>query len=185
VTATIYASNISNNKTGSYIDLRVSNTYQPTQTSGTANKTNDYLKESTGRKKQRRYTVQIPDAEVFQKLIDAKENTTGEPSWIVRDVPIYAYRNYDGKIKSSDKLLSMLNDSEISLKIPPEYSLNLRQNFLQKSFTRVFDIGDKPSYIFYVAIARYIKKGENWTGEWLQTGSSGNPFWSKAVKSGN
>jgi hypothetical protein len=185
IEATVYSSGIANNKVGSYIDLKVSNSYQPTQNSGSTNQSNDYLKESTGRKKQKKYTIQIPDAPVFQKLINVKEKTTGVSSWAIRDIPIYAYRNYDGQIKSGDKLLSMLDNSEIDFKKPPEYSLSLEENFLVKSYTRTFDIGDKPSYMFYVAIARYTKKNGQWDREWLQTNSSNKPFWSKAVKNGN
>jgi hypothetical protein len=183
--ATVYSSGISNDKSGSYIDLKVSNSYQTTQNSGNASKANNYLKESTGKKKQKKYTIQIPDAPVFQKLINVKEKVSGASSWAIRDIPIYAYRNYDGQIKSGDKLLSMLNDSEINFKEPPTYSLNLEENFLVKSYTRIFDLGDKPNYMFYVAIARYTKKDGNWKGEWLQTSSSNKPVWSKAVKNGN
>lgn len=183
--AQVIESGISNDKTGCYIVLKVQNDYQPTQNSATTSKISNYITEITGRKKQKKYTIQIPDAPVFQKLINVKEKPTGVSSWVVRDIPIYAYRNYDGKIRSGDKLLSMFDNSEISFKTPPTYSLSLEENFLVKSYTRTFDIGDKPSYMFYVAIARYTKKNGEWSGEWLQTNSSNKPFWSKAVKNGN
>lgn len=185
VTATVYASGTPNGGAGSFIDLKVSEFYEPALKSGTTNKNVDYIKESTGRRKQKSYTIQIPDAEVFQQLINVKENPTGTSSWAVRDIPIYAYRNYDGKITSDDKLLSMLDDSQISFKKPPDYSTSLESNFLQKSYTKIFDIGDKPNYIFYVAIARYTKNNGVWAGEWLQTNSSNKPIWGKAIKSGN
>jgi hypothetical protein len=183
--AQVIESGISNDKTGCYIVLKVQNDYQPTQNSSSTSKISNYIIEVTGRKKQKKYTIQIPDAPVFQKLINVKEKPTGISSWAVRDIPIYAYRNYDGKIKSGDKLLSMLDSSEIDFKKPPTYSLSLEENFLVKSYTKIFDIGDKPSYMFYVAIARYTKKNGEWSGEWLQTNSSNKPFWSKAVKNGN
>ena len=130
-----------------------------------------------------KFTVTIPNEEVFQKLINAKQNVSGVSDWIVRDIPIYAYRNYDGKIRAQDKLLLMFNDEEIKDSAPPTYSLQKEEALLVPSYSVKWLVKEKPNYNFYVTIARYTKKGNEWKGEWLQVNSAKKPIWSRAVKS--
>lgn len=126
------------------------------------------------------FTISIPSA-VYDGLVRKQEKTSiQESTWAVRDIPIYAYRNYDGKLKSTDKLLYMHNSANVGPD-PVGWSSDINDYYV-KSYTKLFDITEKDKYLFYVTVARYIKSGNEWTGSWLQTNSAGKPIWSKAKK---
>lgn len=171
---------------GSFIKVRVlSSLGSPSPTKKSVSSTTNLVREFEGMVSVNKFTISIPNEEVFQKLINAKQNSSGVSDWIVRDIPIYAYRNYDGKIKASDKLLLMFNDEEIKDSKPPTYTLQKEEALLVPSYSVTWEVKEKPNYNFYVAIARYIKKNGEWTGEWLQVNNAKKPIWSRAVKSGN
>lgn len=171
---------------GSFVKLRVPTSFGvPSPTKKSVSSSTNSVKEFEGMVSNNKFTVSIPNEEVFQKLINAKQNVSGVSDWIVRDIPIYAYRNYDGKIKAQDKLLLMFNDEEIKDSRPPLYSLQKEEALLVPSYSEKWPVKEKPNYNFYVTIARYIKKGNGWKGEWLQVNSAKKPIWSRAVKSGN
>ena len=172
---------------GSFIKLRVPTSFGvPSPTKKSVSSSTNSVKEFEGMVSNNKFTVSIPNEEVFQKLINAKQNVSGVSDWIVRDIPIYAYRNYDGKIRAQDKLLLMFNDEEINDSAPPTHSLQKEEALLVPSYSVKWLVKEKPNYNFYVTIARYTKKNGEWKGEWLQVNSAKKPIWSKAVKiSGN
>lgn len=171
---------------GSFIKLRVPTSFGiPSPTKKSVSSSTNSVREFDGMVSNNKFTVTIPNEEVFQKLINAKQNASGVSDWIVRDIPIYAYRNYDGKIRAQDKLLLMFNDEEIKDSAPPTYSLQKEEALLVPSYSVKWLVKEKPNYNFYVTIARYTKKNGEWKGEWLQVNSAKKPIWSKAVKSGN
>lgn len=157
----------------------------PAPSQKSVNSSTNSVKEYEGRVRVNKFTVSIPNQEVFQKLVNAKEKPSGVSDWVVRDIPIYAYRNYDGKIKAQDKLLLMFNDEEIKDSEPPTYTLQKEEALLVPSYSVTWEVKEKPNYNFYVAIARYTKRNNEWKGEWLQINSAKKPIWSRAVKSGN
>ena len=172
---------------GSFIKLRVPTSFGvPSPTKKSVSPSTNSVTEFDGMVSNNKFTVTIPNEEVFQKLINAKQNVSGVSDWIVRDIPIYAYRNYDGKIRAQDKLLLMFNDEEINDSAPPTHSLQKEEALLVPSYSVKWLVKEKPNYNFYVTIARYTKKNGEWKGEWLQVNSAKKPIWSKAVKiSGN
>lgn len=169
---------------GSFIKLRVPTSFGiPSPTKKSVSSSTNSVREFDGMVSNNKFTVTIPNEEVFQKLINAKQNVSGVSDWIVRDIPIYAYRNYDGKIRAQDKLLLMFNDEEIKDSAPPTYSLQKEEALLVPSYSVKWLVKEKPNYNFYVTIARYTKKNGEWKGEWLQVNSAKKPIWSRAVKS--
>ena len=169
---------------GSFIKLRVPTSFGvPSPTKKSVSPSTNSVTEFDGMVSNNKFTVTIPNEEVFQKLINAKQNVSGVSDWIVRDIPIYAYRNYDGKIRAQDKLLLMFNDEEINDSAPPTHSLQKEEALLVPSYSVKWLVKEKPNYNFYVTIARYTKKNGEWKGEWLQVNSAKKPIWSKAVKS--
>lgn len=171
---------------GSFIKLRVPKPPGdpiPSPTKKSVSPSTNNVREFDGMVSNNKFTVTIPNEEVFQKLINAKQNVSGVSDWIVRDIPIYAYRNYDGKIRAQDKLLFMFNDEEIKDSAPPAWSQEKQDALLVPSYSVKWLIKEKPNYNFYVTIARYTKKNGEWKGEWLQVNSAKKPIWSKAVKS--
>ena len=169
---------------GSFIKLRVPEDFGvPSPTKKSVSSSTNSVKEFEGMVSNKKFTVSIPNEEVFQKLINAKQNVSGASDWIVRDIPIYAYRNYNGNIRAQDKLLLMFNNEEIKDSGPPEYSLQKEEALLVPSYSVKWLVKEKPNYNFYVTIARYTKKNGEWKGEWLQVNSAKKPIWSKAVKS--
>jgi len=170
----------------SFIEIQVpSSLGNPSPSQKSVSSSTNSVKEFDGMVSVNKFTVSIPNQEVFQKLINAKEKSSGVSDWVVRDIPIYAYRNYDGKIKAQDKLLLMFNDEEIKDSQPPTYTLQKEEALLVPSHSITWEVKEKPNYNFYVAIARYTKKNNEWKGEWLQVNSAKKPIWSRAVKSGN
>lgn len=169
---------------GSFIKVRVPTSFGvPSPTKKSVSSSTNSVKEFDGMVSNNKFTVTIPNEEVFQKLVNAKQNVSGVSDWIVRDIPIYAYRNYDGKIKAQDKLLSMFNDEEIKDDAPPEWSQAKQDAFLVPSYSVKWVVKENPNYNFYVTIARYTKKNGQWKGEWLQVSAAKKPIWSRAVKS--
>ena len=177
---------------GSFIKLRVPTSFGvPSPTKKSVSPSTNSVTEFDGMVSNNKFTVTIPNEEVFQKLINAKQNVSGVSDWIVRDIPIYAYRNYDGKIRAQDKLKLMFNPSssntpgteEIKDSAPPAWSPEKQDALLVPSYSAKWLVQEKPNYNFYVTIARYTKKNGEWKGEWLQVNSAKKPIWSKAVKS--
>lgn len=160
-----------------YVHLRVNKAYQPTVTKASASGT---LSEITGTIPTKTYTVIIPN-KVFKGLISERIPGKAAAEGMVEDIPIYAFKRFSGKNKASIKRKLMMDGSEINEKSPPDRTdvLPFRGKV---SYSRSFDIDDEEKFIFYVAIARYIYDGDKWTKQWVQTDSSDNVIWGRAVE---
>ena len=165
------------NSNKNYVMLKVNRSDRPTQNIANASGS---LQEITGTIKTRRYTVTIPN-KVFNGLISERIPGKAAKEGMVEDIPIYAFKRFKDTNKASIKRQLMINENEINEKIPPDRSdvLDFRS---KKSYSNLFDLGEKNKFIFYVAIARYIYDGEKWTKQWVQTDSSDNVIWGKAVE---
>lgn len=163
------------------VDLEVSNNYQPGVTTGNVDQNNSYVREVTVRRERSNFTVTIPKDNVFNNLINFKKPSTGVADIAVRDIPIYAYKNWYKEDTSKLPKLSMYDDQEINEKTPPTYSSGIRDAFLAgNSYTKSAFTDKKPNFVFYVAIARYYLRNGQWTGEWLQINKSNKAIWGKA-----
>lgn len=166
-----------NNSNRRYVMLKVNRTHRPTQNIANASGS---LQEITGTIKTRRYTVTIPN-KVFNGLISERIPGRVAKEGMMEDIPVYAFKRFKDTNKASIKRKLMTNGSEINEKIPPDRNdvLDFRG---KKSYSNLFDLGEENKFIFYVAIARYIYDGEKWTKQWVQTDSSDNVIWGKAVE---
>jgi hypothetical protein len=101
---------------------------------------------------------------------------------MVEDIPVYAFKRFSGSNNASIKRKLMNDGSEINEKVPPDRSDVL--DFIgKKSYSRLFEINNEKNFIFYVAIARYIYDGNQWTKQWVQTDSSDRVIWGRALES--
>lgn len=168
-----------NNKNKSYVSLRVNKTDQPTVASGTV--TSSSLQEIVGTVKTRRYTVTLPK-KVFDGLVTERDITKANATkGMVEDIPIFAFKRFQGKDSASIKKKLMNSFADISEREPPDRS-NVVEFIGKPSYTKEFVINDEDKFIFYVSIARYIYNGNNWDKEWLQKNVSRLAIWGKAVE---
>ena len=166
------------NKNKNYVYLRVPNADQPTSNSGAVTGS---LQEITGVVKTRRYTVTIPN-KVFNGLISERIPGKQAKEGMIEDIPIYAYKRFRSTNTASVKRKLMNNTDEINEKQPPDRNVVANDFRGKKSYSRDFILNGEDKFIFYVAIARYIYDGEQWTKQWVQTDSSDRAIWGKAVQ---
>lgn len=160
-----------------YVHLRVSNNRQPTVNAASVSGT---VAEVTATIPTKRYTVSLPE-NVFKGLIAERIPGRAAAEGMVEDIPVYAFKRFEGNNNASIKRKLMNNGDEINEKVPPNRSdvLDFRG---KKSYSRLFDINKEKKFIFYVAIARYIYDGKEWTKQWVQTDSSDKVIWGRALE---
>lgn len=170
-----------NNKNKSYVYLKVSKLDQPNPTSASAaNVSGSSLQEITGTVKTRKYTVTLPN-KVFNGLI--AETIPNEPvtKGMVEDIPIYAYKKFQGKDSASVKRKLLNNNDDINEKEPPN-RVDVISFRNKRSYSNEFVVDEEDKFIFYVSIARYIYDGDGWKKQWLQKNASRETIWGKAVE---
>lgn len=126
-------------------------------------------------------TISVP-----QKFMDglvAEKPPGSAKKGMVEDIIIFAYKQFEGKNKTSIKHKLMVNDDPVNAKNPPARS-DIIDYRGKKSYSKDFIINDENgrNVIGYIAVARYTYDGESWQGEWLQKDSNKNVLWGKAVK---
>lgn len=123
--------------------------------------------------------VVLPDT-VIEGLVSEKPRTSAEKGNI-RDIPIFAYKQFNGKNTAAIKYKLMNNDKEINLKSPPVIA-DVVDYIGRKTYDKSFKINDEAgqNILCFVAIARYIYDGTKWNGEWLQINSSKDVIWGRA-----
>lgn len=100
----------------------------------------------------------------------------------VRDYLIFAYRQSAQPLTPSDRKKSVLDDTIVEFE-PPPYSETLDANFKKRERYLFFADNSNGNYIeFFVAVARYIRAGDSWVGDWLHQGPGQAPIWAKAKR---
>ena len=127
----------------------------------------------------RSITISYPKAVLDQMVseISGKSPKSGD----IEDIPVFAYKQFNGENKASIKYKLMIDDSEINLKKPPQRSdvfADRGKLSRKKDFTINDDKGNK--VLCYVAIARYTYDGDKWEGEWLQVNKEKEVIWGRA-----
>jgi hypothetical protein len=180
----LYSAETITNKTWR-VDLEVPIQYLPTVSSGNVNVNTSFVREVKPRKTLAQFTVSVEKDRVFDNLINVKKPATGQPVLAVKDIPIYAFVNFNKE--NSNKLPKLLmfkganNILEINEKRPPEYDEDMSKAYLAgPSFTQKLYIDEKRNFLFYVAIARYTRRNNKWYGDWLQKNKDGKAIWKKA-----
>jgi hypothetical protein len=102
----------------------------------------------------------------------------------VKDILIFTYtRTTDNPNATEQKYLLMgPGQTQVSESSPPQYS-SVSSMIGKIATTFETDDINLPIFNIYVAIARYVNNGNNWTGSWLQT-ENGNAIWQKLKSSG-
>ena len=163
------------------LDLEVPEALKPGQDTATVDSDNSYVREVTIKRERSNFIVTIPRDSVYNNLVNARKPATGTLQLGVKDVPIYAYKNWYKENTSKIPKLSMYNNEEIDETTPPEYSSGMRDAFLSaNSYQKMFFTDKKPNFAFYVSIARYYYRNGKWTGEWLQINKSNKAIWGRA-----
>jgi hypothetical protein len=171
------------------LDIEVPNFRALGADSGSVDPENSFVREVQPKRILSSFTVKISKDKVFDNLINVKSPVTGTPVKAVRDIPIYAFKNYDKENTAKIPKYLMLNGNKnltiVDEKTPPAYSTNLLQYANGPSFTNNFYIDSKPNFLFYVAIARYYLRDGKWRGEWLQINKSEKVIWGRATLNGD
>jgi hypothetical protein len=166
------------------VDFEIPNSFVITSTYGFANP-NAYVREVTVKNERKTFQISLQKQEVFDQLIDIKNPATGTPRLVVKDMPIYAFKNYDKENSAKLPKKLLLNFDEINEETPPAYTIAMRDAYLAgTSYSKMLRSDENPNFIFYVAIARYKFANNKWTGEWLQKNSDNKAIWGKAILSG-
>lgn len=172
-------SDLTSTKKTYQVKLRVGNSKTLNVDSGFVTPETSYLNVEEGRIKRQNFTISVPQDTVFNNLVSVRYPETGTLESSVRDVLIFAYKQYETNAGAIPKKL-MSNDAEVTSDPPPDWS-DVKDEFFGKlSYSKTFSVRGATNFIFYVAIARYIYKDGKWTGRWLQKNSNNNPIWGRA-----
>lgn len=180
----IIASGPTSNNEAFIVDLEIPNSRVVSQVRGLV--TNSNLTEDYAIKKFKEFEITIAK-NVFDNLINVRNPLKGTLVSQVIDIPIYAYKNFEGQNSAKEPRLLLLNNTEINEKTPPAHSQNLVNAYLVgNSYKKRLRSDEKRNFLFYVAIARYRYANNKWTGQWLQVNKEDKAIWGKAVlRSGN
>lgn len=178
---TIIGSGLTSNGQTAIIELDVRNTYNIPNARGSVSGsiTEKYRKETY-----KKFTITTPK-NVFDNLINVRNPLKGTLVSQVIDIPIYAYKNFEGNDSVKEPRLLLFNKNiTINEKTPPEYNPNgFVPRYLQgNSYSAILRSDEKRNFLFYVAIARYRYANNKWSGQWLQVNKEDKAIWGKAVR---
>jgi len=140
--------------------------------SGTVDPSANYLTEIIKLAKGKMYTIAIERG--YVKTLQYND--------YVRDYLIFAYRQSANQLTPSDKKRFVLDNSIVEFE-PPPYSSTLDANLKKREKYLFFADNSDGNYIeFFVAVARYIRRGDQWFGDWLHQGPRQAPIWAKAQR---
>lgn len=180
----IIASGPTSNNEAFIVDLEIPNSRVVSQARGSV--TNSSITEDYAIRKFKEFQITITK-NVFDNLINVRNPLRGTLVSQIIDIPIYAYKNFEGENSAKEPRLLFLNNTEINEKTPPAYSQNLVDAYLVgNSYKKRLRSDEKRNFLFYVAIARYSYANNKWSGQWLQVNKENKAIWGKAVlASGN
>jgi hypothetical protein len=175
----IIASGPTSNNEAFIVDLEIPNSRAVSQPRGSV--TNSNLTEDYAIRKFKEFQITITK-NVFDNLINVRNPLKGTLVSQIIDIPIYAYKNFEGENSAKEPRLLFLNNTEINEKTPPAYSQNLVDAYLVgNSYKKRLRSDEKRNFLFYVAIARYRYANNKWSGQWLQVNKENKAIWGKAV----
>lgn len=178
-----------------YIDLRIDKNEYDSITPNVVDRNgnlngsgNHFLVRIIGLNQKIRYAISVD--ETFSSRLVNKGN--------VRDVLVFAYKQYGETLTTEDKLKYMTTPSFPGdfpvLKNPPSWEFiqqYLKNGEQINQFGQTFDIGEKNNFAFFVTAVRYTSEqvynditdeiDTVWTGDWLQANTEGQPRWGRAL----
>lgn len=175
----IIASVPSSNNDAFVVDIEVDSSISITQARGSV--TGSFT-ENYALRKFKEFEITLSTS-IFNNLINIRNPIKGTLISQVIDVPIYAYKNFEGENSTKEpRLLLFDNKIVINENTPPIFNNNFVNAYLAgNSYKNRLRSDQKRNFLFYVAIARYRYANNQWRGRWLQVNKEDKAIWGKAV----